>query len=187
MNNPVTTHDSILAQCRRLVMEGGLQAVNMRAVAEACQVALGSLYNYLPSKSALIAATVESVWNDIFYDREEPPRFASFLEAVRWFHESLARSRVTYPGFFTLHAMSFAAQDKETGRQLMLQHFGRIRGRLQTALEQDSAVAPEALAGPLTAQGVVELVFTTVIAMTLQGEGDIRTLLGLLKRALYKQ
>ena len=40
----------------------GLDSLNMRSVARACQVALGSLYNYFPSKDDLLLATVESVW-----------------------------------------------------------------------------------------------------------------------------
>lgn len=48
-------------------MEKGLSAINMRTVASACGVAVGSIYKYFPSKTDLIYATVADVWKDIFH------------------------------------------------------------------------------------------------------------------------
>ncbi len=59
MNKTVTSREAILAASQKLVMEKGLQAVNMRTVASVCGVAVGSVYNYFPSKAELLTATVE--------------------------------------------------------------------------------------------------------------------------------
>ncbi len=67
MNNAVISKDMILSASKQLVMEKGLYAINMRMVAERCGIAVGSVYNYFPSKTDLIAATVESVWQSIFH------------------------------------------------------------------------------------------------------------------------
>ena len=61
MNKTVTSREAILAASQKLVMEKGLQAVNMRTVASVCGVAVGSVYNYFPSKAELLTATVENV------------------------------------------------------------------------------------------------------------------------------
>ena len=58
MNTIVTSKEAILAECRAIVMEKGISSINMRSVAAACGVALGSLYNYFPSKADLIGAAV---------------------------------------------------------------------------------------------------------------------------------
>lgn len=184
MNKQVTSREAILSHCRRLVMEKGIAAVDMRGVASACEVALGSLYNYFPSKSALIAATVESVWTDIFYGSDQPRQFDGFLQAVQWVYESLRRGRLTYPGFFTLHALSFANQDKQLGRQLMRDYFGRIKQRLTDALHQDARVTAQ-FDQSFMPEGVVDMVFDGVVAAVLQEKGDISVLVGLLERALY--
>ena len=57
MNKTVTSREAILAASQKLVMEKGLQAVNMRTVASVCGVAVGSVYNYFPSKAELLTAT----------------------------------------------------------------------------------------------------------------------------------
>ena len=67
LNMAVTSREEILAVCREIVAEEGLSSVNMRLVASRCNIALGSVYNYFPSKSELLLATIESVWMDIFH------------------------------------------------------------------------------------------------------------------------
>lgn len=53
--------------CRRIAAQEGLSALSMRTVARACGVALGTLYNYYADKDALLIATVESIWQEIFH------------------------------------------------------------------------------------------------------------------------
>lgn len=185
MNKPVTTREAILAVCREMVMEKGIAAINMRDVAAECKVALGSLYNYFPSKSHLIIAAVDSVWTDIFFSGGEPPAFTGFLSAVAWFFESLERSKAAYPGFFGLHAMGFAVNDKAEGRQVMGRHFARISEILLDALNRDPKLPPETWANSLSPEGVVSLAFDAVLAAALQGKDGIGALLALLARALY--
>ena len=62
MNTVITSREAILETCRSLIKEKGWDAVNIRSVAAACGVSVGSIYNYYSSKSDLIAATVASVW-----------------------------------------------------------------------------------------------------------------------------
>lgn len=187
MNQPVTSREEILHTCRQLVMEKGMPAVNMRSVASACGVALGSLYNYFGGKAELISATVESVWADIFQEPEQQGKERPFLQAVLWMHDSLQLAKATYPGFFTLHAMSFAGQDRQDGRRVMQAHFERIRQLLQDALLSDQQVSPTAFDARCTREGVVRLAFDTVIATAINGQNEIDALLCLLDRGLYQK
>jgi AcrR family transcriptional regulator len=185
MNIAATSRQAILAQGRKLVMENGISAISMRSVAQACGVAVGTIYNYFPSKTELIAGTVESVWNDIFRTTEEAERLDRFTDAVQWVFDRLCQSRVTYPGFFTLHAMSFAPPDKSGGRQMMLDYFGRIKKYLLEILERDEAIKPGTFGEGFSPQSMIDLVFATVVSLTLRQEDDIQPLIGLLRRALY--
>ena len=67
MNTVITSREAILETSRRLIREQGWGAVSIRSVAQACSISIGSVYNYFDGKSDLIAATVESVWGDIFH------------------------------------------------------------------------------------------------------------------------
>lgn len=62
MNTTVTSKEEILRISREFVQAEGWKSINIRAIAKACNISIGSIYNYFHNKSDLIAATVESVW-----------------------------------------------------------------------------------------------------------------------------
>ena len=53
MNTSVTSRDAILSVSRQFITQNGFGSVNMRAIAAACGVSVGSVYNYFPSKGDL--------------------------------------------------------------------------------------------------------------------------------------
>ena len=68
----VTSDKAILQASRTLLQEQGWTALNIRSVAAACGVSVGSIYNRFGSKSQLVAATVESIWQEIFCLPQDP-------------------------------------------------------------------------------------------------------------------
>ena len=57
----------ILMVCHQMVQTHGIQSITIRAVAKQCNVSIGSIYNYFPSKNKLLHEVIES--NDIqFYE-----------------------------------------------------------------------------------------------------------------------
>ena len=89
MNISVTSRDAILSVSRRFITQNGFGAVNMRAIAAACGVSVGSVYNYFPSKGDLLCAVVESVWHDIFHLSGQSSQFSSFTDCVKWLFDSI--------------------------------------------------------------------------------------------------
>lgn len=58
--------DLILSTANTLVRETGLNGLNIRKVASACGIAPGTIYNYFPSKGALLIAMMEAFWREVF-------------------------------------------------------------------------------------------------------------------------
>ncbi len=106
MNTSVTSRDTILSVSRQFITQNGFGSVNMRAIAAACGVSVGSVYNYFPSKGDLICAVVESVWHDIFHLSGQSSQFSSFPDCVKWLFDSIRQGCEEYPAFFTLHSLS---------------------------------------------------------------------------------
>ena len=113
MNTSVTSRDTILSVSRQFITQNGFGSVNMRAIAAACGVSVGSVYNYFPSKGDLICAVVESVWHDIFHLSGQSNQFSSFTDCVKWLFDSIRQGCAEYPAFFTLHSLSFSASEKQ--------------------------------------------------------------------------
>lgn len=119
MNNTATSKEEILKTSRKLIQENGWTGVNIRSVAAACGVSVGCIYNYFDSKTALVGATVASVWGDIFHHPDDEAVLDDALECIRWMYRQMEYGCQTYPGFFTHHSLSFMQQDTADGKRRM--------------------------------------------------------------------
>ena len=183
MKPVVTSQEEILAVCRELIRAQGWQAVNIRTVAAACGVSVGPIYNYYGSKSRLTAAAVESVWGEIF--RRDAPLPQDTLACLRLLYDRMAWGAAQYPGFFSLHALSFVQLDKEDGRRLMEKTWQHIRAALCGVLRRDPRVRPDAFDDRFTPEAFADLLFSQLLAALLRGDYAPDTLLETVRRTLY--
>lgn len=54
--------EKLLAEARRQVLEEGYSSMTIRSVAKACQVGVGTVYNYYDSKDMLVASFMLDDW-----------------------------------------------------------------------------------------------------------------------------
>ena len=94
-----TSKEEILKTSRVLIQQNGWEAVNIRAVAAACGVSVGCIYNYFGSKTELVSAAVESIWSDIFRHPDDPAVFEDTLSCIRWMYRQMEYGSEQYPGF----------------------------------------------------------------------------------------
>lgn len=99
MKPAATSKEDILAVCRALIHSQGGQALNVRQVAAACDISVGTVYNYFGSKAELVGAAIESVWYDIFRCAEGQEAFRTTQDCIRWLFARMAYGSQQYPGF----------------------------------------------------------------------------------------
>ena len=141
MNTIVTSREEILKASRILIQQNGWAAVNMRSVAAACGVSVGSVYNYFDSKTALVSAAVESVWNDIFHHPENGEAFQDTLSCIRWMYQQMEYGCQQYPGFFAHHSLVFIQHGMTGGKEKMHEAWQHILSSLCDVLKNDSHVS----------------------------------------------
>lgn len=185
LNTIITSRETILEMSRELIREQGWTSVNIRSVAKACNISIGSIYNYFDNKTALIAATVESVWCDIFHMPEEKNAFDSFAECVQWAFTSMKNGNEKYPDFFNMHSMSFMSDDSTEGRQIMEKAWGHIREGFHTVLSNDRKVRPDAFDEEFTPEKFVDIIFSLIISALLRHDYDCSAILNMIDRILY--
>ena len=185
MNTVVTSREAILSVSTQLVAEKGLRAINMRTVAQRCGVAVGSVYNYFPSKSNLITATVETIWQSMFHMAKQCVPAQDLVECVKWIFETILLASEEYPAFFTLHSMSFTTGEKEKGREIMERYFIHIKNGLMKALVSDVRVKPVAFDGDFSREAFVDFIFSNILTLLISGESSCAVLLEIIRRAVY--
>ena len=185
MNTLVTSKEEILAASRELIRQKGWSAVNIRSVAAACGVSVGSIYNYFDSKATLVSAAVESVWCEIFHRPEDGAVFQDTQACITWLYGRMEYGGKQYPGFFTLHSLGFMGQDKSDGKRWMQQTWRHILAGLCTVLQRDAKVRPDAFTEQFTAEKCADLLFSLMLSALLRQDYDPSAVLELVRRALY--
>ena len=185
MNIVVTSEDKILENSRKLIQQQGWAAVNIRSVAAACGVSVGSIYNYFDSKEALVGATVESVWSEIFHRPEKGNIFQDTQTCVIWIYDRMEYGSRQYPGFFTLHSLGFMQEDKPDGKQRMQQTWQHILDGLCSVLKQDPRIRPDAFTEQFTVEKFADVLFSLMLSALLRQDYDPNPVLEIVRRILY--
>ena len=185
MNTVVTSRETILNMSLALIQKQGFTAINIRTVAKACNISVGSIYNYFNSKTDLIAAIVESVWLDIFHFSEHKQTFDSFTSCVNWIFDNIKKGDEKYPGFFALHAMSFVGEEKTGGQKLMAHSWKHMQENLYLVLMNDPNVRKGAFDENFTEKKFVGIIFSLIISGLLQQNYDCSGILTMIQRVIY--
>lgn len=185
MNPMATSKENILQISRKLIQQNGWAGVNIRSVAAACGVSVGCIYNYFGSKTDLLSATVESIWNDIFHHPEDEAVFQDTLSCVRWMYRQLEYGCQRYPGFFTHHALGFVQQDTADGKQQMQRAWQHILDALCTVLRNDTRIRADAFTEEFTVEKFAEMLFSLMLSALVRQDFDPSTVLEIVQRAVY--
>lgn len=185
MKPAATSKEEILAVCRDLIHRQGGTELNVREVAAACGISVGTVYNYFGSKADLVGAAVESVWYDIFRCADSEEAFRTTRDCVQWLFQRLAYGNAQYPGFFTLHSASFVRSERPDAKQRMEKAWDHIIRMLCSVLRKDPLIRGGALDADFTPEQFADLLFSLMLAAQLRGRYDPSAALQLVERTLY--
>lgn len=185
MNTVVTSKEEILKTSRELIQQQGWSAVNIRSVAAACGVSVGSIYNYFDSKAELVGATVESVWCEIFHRPEDGAVFEDTQACIVWMYERMEYGCKQYPGFFTLHSLGFMREDKSDGKRRMQQTWQHILEGLCSVLKRDTNIRADAFTEQFTVEKFADVLFSLMLSALLRQDYDPSSVLEIVRRTLY--
>lgn len=185
MNKTVTSKEDILSVSRKIVADQGIQAINMRNVAEQCGVAVGSVYNYFPSKNDLMIATIDSIWREIIQGISDCNPSSGFSENVENLFYGVKSGGEKYPLFFNIHSISVAKSGKDKGRQTMNQYFESLKSDLLSSLQADSRVNQQFFSEKCTPADFIEFVFSNLISLWMQEKNSCDLLIEIIKGVIY--
>lgn len=186
MNHNVISKEKLLLAAKEVAKTEGLSALQMRTLAAAAHVSVGSVYNYFPNKNALLTAVISSIWFDMFHDEtEETAENTNFCRTVSHLFSQIQKGIAAYPDFFTAHQIVFQGKDKEQALALRESVFSHMKKNLLRCLDADPLVSPQTFDADLTKEALVSFLFTHLLGLWSGGAKDCHALTAILTKLLY--
>ena len=186
LNTIVTSKEAILEASRELIRTKGWTSINIRSVAKACNISVGSIYNYFQNKTDLITATIESIWQDIFHMPEEELSFLNFIDSINWAFDKIQEGDLKYPGFFTMHSISFVGSEKKHGQKKMEESLQHIQDGFYQVLLHDTQVNQELFTETFTHRKFISMVFSLLLSSLIAKNYDRQDIVHMIQLFLYR-
>jgi len=186
VNKIITSREAILKVAKEIAYKDGISKINIRGVASACGVSVGSIYNYFPTKGDLVIAVIEEFWKSIFErgmcNNHNEVCFIQFFEEIYMrFYDYLKIFKEDM-----LNQISLLSKvEKAKGRQVESQYLKGIKGVMLYHLEKDKGINKDIWTEDFTKERVVAFVFQNMIAMLKSNEGDVSFFKEILRKLLY--
>ena len=91
--------EELLKEAKKQLIENGYSHTTIRSVARGCGIAIGTVYNYFPSKDMLIATFMMEDWNTAFssVERVEKTNKKELMEGI---YNAILSFSAMYEGLF---------------------------------------------------------------------------------------
>lgn len=171
--------EEILEITREMVLEKGLDFIDIRTVSNKLNLAIGSIYYYFESKDELLAETIRSVFDDIF--KFEDIDKSSFLKFMEDLFQHMEKGKRMYPSFFTIHSLKFNAR----GKEYMKEYLNLIKEHMLEALNNDKHLKKEAFNKDFTKEDFLNTILSSLIIIFISDNNNSLIILEMIKRSIY--
>ncbi len=185
-NKAVISKQHILETAYDLFRAEETSSLSIRGVAAACGVSVGSIYNYFPTKSALVAEIVEMFWRESLHKEmfiaTSDENFVTFCERL------LEDLRATLEIFHREWLSKLMALDTESVGEIRRREeaaFVHIRRGLTVVIRNDKDIKLDVIGGEEGIDRLATLVWSTIVTSLEHGDESYRALFALIHEALY--
>lgn len=162
MYKKLESKEDILLEAIDLVKTKGFKELSIRCLASQCNVSVGTIYNYFPSKQELLVETVEMIWRKVFHNQVCEYDNSSFFEVLSWFETCLRKGIKEFPDFLSKHNQYFSGKEVQAGKKQMSEYFVHMQGGILFSLQKE-----ERLCKSLKSQNINEKEFIDYVVWSL--------------------
>ena len=172
MKKSATSKEELLAIAKEIAGREGIGNLNIRRLASESGIAIGTVYNYYPSKGDLIGAVMEDFWRNVFHGSHFDTESGDFIGSV---HDI----------YFRLRENLLSQTDQKRGRELEAFYLGHMKEGMLRILERDNRVAPEVWNETFTPERFVSFAFSNMVLL-LKNQEDPAYFEEIMRRLIYK-
>ena len=121
--------ENLLAETRRELLDSGYESINIRTIAKNCHTAVGTVYNYFPSKDILVANVMLGDWlQGMARAQADIQGCAALEQGVAALYREMLAFTDRYRPMFRQNAMPLAGS-------AYAQRHTQLRGQITAALQ----------------------------------------------------
>lgn len=188
MNKAVTSKEELLIMAKNIIVKDGIGALSIRRLAKECQVAVGSVYNYFPSKADLIFTMVEEFFKSSFHEKfKMPEKEVRYTDILAKVYQELKSILSQFRSDFLAELSIISKEEKEYGKQIEERYWKHMKKGLLIILKRDSAVKKDLWTKEFSQEKFVEYSFLQMMSV-LRGEIlDFNYIQTILEHILYEK
>ena len=176
-----TLRDTLLNYARKVADTEGIDAINIRSIAQKAGVATGTVYNYFSNKDEILLALTEEYWKQTLDEMKHAVTADSFcgqLEEIFIF----LRERIDHSAGKLMSSLSNA---ETAGQERMANTQSVIEKSLVQRMEQDPHIRKDIWNETFTKEQLARFVMMNLILLLRSRARDIDFLIEIVKRTIY--
>ncbi|MEG0327229.1 MAG: TetR/AcrR family transcriptional regulator [Erysipelothrix sp.] len=178
--------EALLDVANDIVFNEGSENLNIRAIAQRANVSVGSVYNYFPSKSAIVFALVEDFWKRVLEENlKEVPDNLNYASYVSSIYDVLYKYADQYQSLFISHYKTMSDEDKRTGLGIRDKQFRVFDQQFLKVLNQDETVKNEVWNDNYTPKDFNRFVMMNILTALRTKQNNISILVQTIENVLY--
>lgn len=175
-----TLRDTLLDHARKIAIEQGPDALNIRALAERAGVATGTVYNYFDSKDDILLAITEEYWRKALVDLDNEVQADTFPEQLREIYAFLRNRLADSAGFW----MNSLRSGQAAGRDRMSSMQKELGSAILRGMRQDKSISPAVWNEALSEERLADFVLMNMLLLLRMNAPSIEPLIEIVKRTL---
>ena len=173
---------ALLDSARAIADTEGIEAVNMRSIAQRAGVATGTVYNYFSSKEDILLALTEEYWKKTLYEMRTAVTADSFcgqLEEIFIF----LKERIDSSGSSLMNSLG---EVKKAGQERMESMQAVLAESLIRRMEQDPSVRKDIWNGTFTMEQYSRFIVANMVMLLRTEPYDFHFFIEMVRRTLCR-
>lgn len=189
MENNFSNHkEVILSQAKKIAVSDGISKINIRTVAKNSGIAIGTVYNYFPSKGDLLISVVTEFWDEAFTDLEGITSTSSnFFDNLEKIYRVLDDYLHHFKENWLNQLALLKADEKVIARKKEEEYFQKVHDKLILLIDRDPDLQDYPWSEVISKEKMAEFIFDHMLIILKKEKGDLTFFIALLKQILINK
>lgn len=187
MKKSATSKEDLLKIAKDIASREGIGSLNIRRLAAESGIAIGTVYNYYPSKGDVVGAVIEDFWRNVFHGSHFDADSDDFVGSCRDIYLRLRENLMSFREEFLKEMEALSRADQKRGKELESFYLEHIKEGMLSILERDWRVDDGIWSEAFTRRRFVSFAFSNMVLLLQEQEDDPSYFEEIMKRLIYRK